>query len=84
MSWLRKLDWWIQVTIVIIALCSIPFTGMRRILYAQTVLGCLQLTSAGFHILMQLPAFLRNGIKKYWTAHSSRGEVRRDKMKGRT
>ena len=67
MFWLRKFDWWLQITIVIIALCGIPFTGMLTILYGQIVLGGLQLISGAFHILIQLPAIFRNGIKKYWT-----------------
>jgi len=67
MFWLRKFDWWLQLTIVIIALCGVPFTGMLTILYGQTVLGGLQLISGALHILIQLPAIFRNGIKKYWT-----------------
>jgi hypothetical protein len=66
MMWLRKLDWWLQITTIIIALCVIPFTGIYTILYAQTVLAGLQLISAGIHTLMQLPSFLRRGINNYW------------------
>ena len=67
MDWLRKIDWWLQVAIVICVIFAAPIIGGFTIFYGQIILGCIQLISGGFHFLTQLPALFRRGIIRYWT-----------------
>jgi len=66
MNWLRKTDWFIQFTVVILALLATLYAGIYILLYAQIYLAIVQITGAGIHAFSQLPSVFRKAIKNYW------------------
>ena len=66
MNWLRKIDWYLQITSIVVALCAISYMGIFAVLLGQIVLGSLQIISGVINVFVQLPARFQKVIKRYW------------------
>jgi len=66
MNWLRKIDWYLQITSIVVALCASPFMGIFAVLFGQIALGGMQVISGIIHTFIQLPARFKKAIRRYW------------------
>lgn len=67
MNWVRKIDFYFQFAIIIVAVCAIPYRGIFALLFGQIFLGCLQVIGGGIHAFIQLPAIFQKAFKMYWS-----------------